>query len=102
MRLNVDYKTKKFQVVVMFLCVIGIIGSLALAEITFQNFNKEEEKVKAIELQEEKGVADIERKKAELSLLSANSRIESIAEEMGMHKAATDEIVRVEIKDEDK
>lgn len=95
-------KTKKIHFVVMLLCVIGIPALLFFAEINFRKFNKEEEIVKGIELQEEKGVAEIERRKAELSLLSANARIEKIAEEMGMHKAATDEIVRVEIKDEEK
>ena len=51
---------------------------------------------------ETKQVELIEKNKkliSEISLLSSSDRIERIAEqELGMHKADTDEIVRVEIK----
>lgn len=51
---------------------------------------------------EAKQVELVERNKkliSEISVLSSSDRIERIAEdELGMHKANTDEIVRVEIK----
>ncbi|HAC31220.1 MAG: cell division protein FtsL [Treponema sp.] len=55
---------------------------------------------------EDKQVELVEQNKkliSEISVLSSSERIEKIAEdELGMHKAGTNDIVRVEIKGEDK
>lgn len=56
--------------------------------------------VEALEKKQERLVEENKKLIADISLLSNTERIKKIAEEeLGMHKAKSDEIVRVEMKD---
>ncbi len=79
-------------------CILAILALVSFYAYKTSVFKAEEATVKNIEKAEEKGLFEVEQKKSQLSLLKSNSTIEQKALEMGMHKAATDEIVRIEIK----
>lgn len=72
---------------------------LALVALQAYRYEKLEGEVKALE---QKQVELVEKNKkliSDISTLSNSARIENLAEnELGMHKAKSDEIVRVEIK----
>ena len=72
---------------------------LILLTVQSHNYSKLKSEVRALE---EKQVELVEQNKkyiSEISVLSSSNRIEQIAEnELGMHKAKTEEIVRVEMK----
>lgn len=94
-------KKGKIQMILMFAAAFGIPVLFALYEVRAHGFKVEEEKVRAIERKQSELVENNKRLIEEISVLSASERIEDLAENvLGMHKASTDEIVRVEIKDE--
>ena len=103
MKINSGEKSKRSQLVLMCAAGVGIPLLFALYEVKAHDFKVEEENVIALERKQSELVEDNKQLIEEISVLSASERIERLAEnELGMHKASTDEIVRVEIKDEQK
>lgn len=96
--------TKKpwIKTVLMIVMAFSIPAFFALEAVQSYRFTKLENEIQDIE---EKQYATIEENKkliSELGLLASSSRIEKIAiEELGMHQATSDEIIRVQMGSKD-
>ena len=102
METKVKNKKPWVKTVLMIVMAFSIPTFFALEAVQSHKFTELEDEVENIE---EKQYATIEENKkliSELGLLSSSSRIEKIAvEELGMHQASSDEIVRVHMDSKD-
>ena len=86
---------------ILFVCLATVLIPVLLVFQTVQSYRykKLQSEIKQLE---EKQVELVEQNRkliSDISVLSSSERIEKIAEgELGMHKAGTEDIVRVEIK----
>lgn len=80
-------------------CAIAIPVLLVINSLQALKYKKLEREVSALEKKQVELVEENKRLITNISLLSNSDRIEKIAsEELGMHKAESEEIVRVEMK----
>ncbi len=87
---------KSFLMIVMVLCIPAF---LVVEAIQANKYSRLENEVRALEQTQSDAIESNKHLITELGLLSSSSRIEKIAtEELGMHQATSDEIVRVEMK----
>jgi cell division protein FtsL len=81
------------------LAAFAIPALLVLDTMQARRYAKLENQVKDLEQQQTQLVEENKKLVTDISVLTSSDRIEKIAgEELGMHKAKTDEIIRVEIK----
>lgn len=88
-----------------FAILAGILipGLLILNAIQAKRYADLEDEVYSLERKQEKLVEENKKLITEIGILSSSDRIESIAEdELGMRKAESEEIIRVEMKDSSK
>lgn len=88
----------KFKIIA---CVAVVMIPLLLALDAFQakRYAKLQKELDALEAKQQELVEDNKKLISDISVLSSSDRIESLAEnELGMHKAKSEDIVRVEIK----
>ena len=82
---------------------ILIPGLLILNAIQAERYMKVEREVRALEKKQVQLVEENKKLITDISLLSSGQRISNIAEnELGMHKAESEEIVRVEMENKKK
>ncbi|OJF77520.1 MAG: hypothetical protein BKP49_00575 [Treponema sp. CETP13] len=82
------------------LLALSIPALLALDSVESQRYNKLNSKVNSLEKTEGELIESNKRLINDIGLLSSSSRIEKLAQEdLNMHKASSNEIVRIEIKD---
>lgn len=85
----------------LFMYVSAVLIPLLLVVAAFQasRYKKLEREVLALENKQVELVEENRKLISDISVLSSGDRIETLAEnELGMHKAKSNEIVRVEIK----
>ena len=83
------------------ICLFVLLIPFMLFMYGFQakRYSKLKIEIKALEQKQEKLIEENKKIVNEISILSSADRIEKMAvEELGMHKAQADDIVRVEIK----
>lgn len=95
--------TKKIRFVLWTVCVVlmavCIPGLLAMNAIQSKKYASLEREVEELEQKQEDLVEQNKKLITDISVLSSSERIKNIAEnELGMRKAETEEIVRVEMK----
>ena len=91
-----------FIIKIVLLCIVALLipGMLIVDAVQARKYTALREQV--LELEEKQAEIIEENKKliTDISILSSADRIEQIAKDtLGMRKAETDEIIRVEIKD---
>jgi cell division protein FtsL len=92
-------KTKILYGAVLFLLALAIPGLLALDSIQGRRFTTLEREVTQLEKKQVELVESNRKLITGISVLSSSDRIEKIAEkELGMRKAESSEIVRIEMK----
>jgi len=85
---------------IVFMLALSIPALLALDSIESRRYTSLNNEVSKIERQQEILIETNKRLITDIGLLSSSARIEKIAiEKLGMHKAASDEIVRIDIGD---
>lgn len=90
-----------FKNIEILLLVLSIPALLALDSVESQRYIKLNNQVRELEKTEGELIESNKRLINDIGLLSSSSRIEKIAlEDLKMHKASSNEIVRIEIKDE--
>ena len=100
--MSVDSKKVKFAlwtacVIFMAVCIPGL---LALNAVQSKKYASLEKEVEELERKQQDLVEQNKKLITDISVLSSSERIKNIAEnELGMRKAETEEIVRVEMKD---
>lgn len=85
----------------MGLCLLALCipAFLAVETIQAHRYTSLESQLRDLEKSQSEAIESNKRLITELGLLSSSSRIEKIAiDELGMHQASSDEIVRVEMK----
>ena len=83
----------------MYIAAVLIPLLLVVDAIQATRYKKLEREVSALEDKQVKLIEENRRLISDISVLSSSDRIEQLAEnELGMHKAKSNEIVRVEIK----
>ncbi|MDE7228075.1 MAG: cell division protein FtsL [Treponemataceae bacterium] len=83
----------------VYLAAAAIPALLIVDVVQAQRYAKLKSEVRALELKQVELVEKNKKLISDISVLSSSDRIERIAEyELGMRKANTDDIVRVEIK----
>ena len=88
-------KTKLF----MYVAAVLIPALLVVDAVQASRYKKLQREVASLENKQVELVEENRRLISDISVLSSSDRIEHLAEgELGMHKAKSDEIVRVEIK----
>lgn len=92
-----------WETIILFLLAISIPAMLIIQGVQSSRYEKLEKEIRELE----KSQADLIEKNnqliSEISILSSSERIEKIAvEELGMRKADSSEIIRVEVKNESK
>lgn len=97
-------KLKKiFQVIFIVLFTISIPLMLGLYAYQAKRYTDLTKEILDLETKQEKLIEDNKKLVSEISMLSSAERIEKIAvEELGMHKAEKDDIIRVEMTGEEK
>ena len=81
-------------------CFLAVVIPLLLVAYALQakRFNDLSKEITALEKKQEKLIEENKKLVSDISLLTSARRIEKIAvEELGMHKAESDDIVRVEM-----
>jgi len=81
-------------------CVLAVIIPLLMVAYALQakRFNDLTKEIATLEKKQEKLIEENKKLVSDISLLTSARRIEKIAvEELGMHKAESDDIVRVEM-----
>ncbi len=87
---------KSFFMILMALCIPAF---LAVEAIQSNKYSRLDTEIRILEQKQNDAIESNKRLITELGLLSSSTRIEKIAvEELGMHQATSDEIVRVEMK----
>ena len=91
--------TKIFQKIFYIAVAVLIPGLLILNAIQAERYMKIEREIKELEKKQLQLVEENEKLITDMSLLSSSQRIGAIAEnDLGMHKAESEEIVRVEME----
>lgn len=88
----------KFKIIAC-VAVVMIPFLLALDAFQAKRYAKLQKELDALEAKQQELVEDNKKLISDISVLSSSDRIENLAEnELGMHKAKSEDIVRVEIK----
>ena len=94
-------KEKSKDNIVKILCVLlalSIPFLLMMYALQAKKYSDLSKEISALEKKQEELIEENKKLVSDISLLSSNDRIEKIAvEELGMHKAESDDIVRVEM-----
>lgn len=91
--------SRTFKIIFYVVVAALIPALLMLNAIQAERYMKIEQDIRALEMMQKQLVEENQKLIIDISLLSSGQRIGNIAEnELGMHKAATDEIVRVEMQ----
>ncbi|MCQ2592202.1 MAG: cell division protein FtsL [Treponema sp.] len=95
---------KKVLITILFLIIAALIPvMLFLYAFQAKRYTDLTKEILSMEQKQEKLIEENKKLVSEISLLSSAERIEKIAtEELGMHKAESDDIIRVEITGEKK
>ena len=95
---------KDFIVKVLFcLLVLSVPAMLCLYAVQARHYTILTNEIKDLEKKQEKLIEENKKLVSDIAVLSSADRIEKIAvEELGMHKAETEDIVRVEMTGEKK
>ncbi|HAH60626.1 MAG TPA: cell division protein FtsL [Treponema sp.] len=87
------------EIIIVCLIAAAVPALLILDGIQARRYENLSDEVSGLEKKQEELVEDNKKLVTDISLLSSTDRIEKIAEnDLGMHKAETDDIVRVEMK----
>jgi len=93
-------KNTIFQTAVIFMLALSIPALLALDSMESKRYSELNNKVYSLEKRQRTLIESNKRIVNDIGLLSSSARIEKIAlEELAMHKAASNEIVRIDIED---
>jgi len=85
------------------LCVLAIPFVLCLYAAQARRYSELTREIVELERKQEKLIEENKRLVSDIAVLSSSDRIEKIAvEELGMHKAETEDIVRVDMTGEKK
>ncbi|MBO4857044.1 MAG: cell division protein FtsL [Treponema sp.] len=91
------------QVFLIIIFAISIPMLLCLYAFQAKRYTDLTKEIKELEAKQERLIEDNKKLVGEISILSSAERIEQIAvEELGMHKAESDDIIRVEMTGEKK
>ncbi len=91
------------QVFLIIIFAISIPMLLCLYAFQAKRYTDLTKEIKELESKQERLIEDNKKLVGEISILSSAERIEQIAvEELGMHKAESDDIIRVEMTGEKK
>ena len=104
MKRNSKNKTM-FSLFIIFLCFITLLipGILCLYAKKKKKYTDLTKEIAELELKQEQLIEENKKLISDISLLSSPERIEKIAtEELGMHKAENEDIIRVEMKGDKK
>lgn len=89
--------------ILMYVSAVAIPLLLILATVQARSYEKLKKEVEALEDRQVELVEENRKLISGISVLSSSQRIQKIAEdELGMHRAESDEIVRVEMKNSSK
>lgn len=100
MKSSVKLFLKKTIIVIIAAMIPVMLCLYALQAKRYTDLTKE---IAALEKKQEKLIEDNKKLVSDISVLSSADRIEKIAvEELGMHKAESEDIVRVEMKGDNK
>ena len=92
-----------FKIVLIALFALSIPVMLALYAIQAKKYTDLTKEIVELENKQEKLIEENKKLVSDIAVLSSADRIEKIAvEELGMHKAETEDIVRVEMTGEKK
>ena len=92
-----------FSKLLLCLVVLSIPAMLCLYAVQAKKYTTLTQEVRDLEKKQEKLIEENKKLVSDIAVLSSADRIEKIAvEELGMHKAETEDIVRVEMKEEKK
>lgn len=90
-----------FKKTLLCLLVLAIPAMLCLYAVQAKKYTELTKEIAELERKQEKLIEDNKQLVNDISILSSADRIEKIAtEELGMHKAETEDIVRVEMTGE--
>ncbi|CAM4088567.1 cell division protein FtsL [Treponema peruense] len=88
-----------FKTMGLFLLALSIPGLLILNAVQSKKFKEQEDSVLELEEKQSEFVEQNKKLITEIGVLSSSDRIEKVAEnELGMRKAESNEIVRVEMR----
>lgn len=88
-----------FAIVLVSLFALSIPGLLILNGLQSRKYTDLKDEILTLEKKEEKLIEENKKLITDISVLSSSQRIEEIAQnELGMRKAESDEIVRVDMK----
>ena len=94
---------KGFEVFLVIIFAISIPALLCLHAFQAKRYTDLTKEIKELESKQERLIEDNKKLVGEISILSSAERIEQIAvDELGMHKAESDDIIRVEMTGEKK
>ena len=92
-----------FSKLLLCLVVLSIPAMLCLYDVQEKKYTTLTQEVRDLEKKQEKLIEENKKLVSDIAVLSSADRIEKIAvEELGMHKAETEDIVRVEMTGEKK
>jgi len=92
-----------FKVILICIFTISIPALLILYAVQAKRYTNLERDIKELELKQVQLIEENKKIVSEISVLSSTDRIEQYAvEELGMHKAESEDIVRVEMTGEKK
>ena len=92
-----------FKVILICVLVLSIPAMLTLYALQTKKYTDLTKEIAELEVKQEKLIEENKKLVSDISQLSSAERIERIAvEELGMHKAETEDIVRVEMTGEKK
>ena len=92
-----------FSILLLCLVVLSIPAMLCLYAVQAKKYTTLTQEVRDLEKKQEKLIEENKKLVSDIAVLSSADRIEKIAvEELGMHKAETEDIVRVEMTGEKK
>lgn len=95
MKLKVKDTLKKILMLLLVLTIPAMLFLYALQAKKYTDLNKE---IMELERKQEKLIEENKRLVSDISVLTSADHIEKVAiEELGMHKAETEDIVRVEV-----
>lgn len=94
---------KGWETIILILLAISIPGMLIIQGVQSSRYEKLENEIRKLEKEQAELIEKNNQLISEISILSSSERIEKIAvEELGMRKADSSEIIRVEVKNETK
>jgi cell division protein FtsL len=87
------------ELIIVCLAAVAVPALLILDGIQTRRYENLSDEVSGLEKKQEELVEENKKLVTDISLLSSTDRIEKTAEnDLGMHKAETDDIVRIEMK----